>query len=213
METERMPTLEQLIQRVEHVQHGFAEIHTAADEVIRSSSTSENLLLAKQLFSSQVHQARMLATFIFGHLAGANQESFTFLYERVSRDPDWRVQEILAQAFDRYCKTVGYEPALPIITQWLGDDNLNVRRAVTEGLRIWTARPYFRENPETAIRLLSRLKDDSSDYVRKSVGNALRDISRKHATLVRAELQHWDTADKKVVQTYKLAAKFLEIPR
>ena len=55
-----------------------------------------------------------------------------------------------------------------------------MRRAVTEGLRIWTGRPYFHNHPEVAIQLLSQLRNDESEYVRKSVGNALRDISKKH---------------------------------
>jgi 3-methyladenine DNA glycosylase AlkC len=80
---------------------------------------------------------------------------------------------------------------------------------VTEGLRIWTKRDYFREHPEVAIRLLSQLKADDSEYVRKSVGNALRDISRKHKDLIREELQSWDISDKYILQTYKLAGKFL----
>jgi 3-methyladenine DNA glycosylase AlkC len=84
-----------------------------------------------------------------------------------------------------------------------------VRRAVTEGLRIWTTRNYFREHPQVAIQLLSQLHADESEYVRKSVGNALRDISRKHKGLIRAELENWDTPDKQVVQTDKLASKFL----
>src|SRR3990172_6087177 len=91
----------------------------------------------------------------------------------------------------------------------LADTKSNGRGAVTEGLRIWTGRPYFREHPEVAIRLLSRLKDDDSEYVRKSVGNALHDISRKHRELVRAELRRWDVSQKNVEQTYKLASKFL----
>ncbi len=110
----------------------------------------------------------------------------------MSRDSDWRVQEILAQAFDRYCADTGYEKALPPIREWLADSSPNVRRAVTEGLRIWTSRPYFRDHPKLAIQLLSQLRNDESEYVRKSVGNALRDISRKHKELVRAELQQWD---------------------
>jgi len=85
----------------------------------------------------------------------------------------------------------------------------NVRRAVTEGLRIWTSRPYFKEHPEQAVQLLSQLKDDPSEYVRKSTGNALRDISRKHPDLVRAELKKWDMDDTHTIQTYKLASKFI----
>jgi 3-methyladenine DNA glycosylase AlkC len=58
--------------------------------------------------------------------------------------------------------------------------------------------------------MLSRLRADRSEYVRKSVGNALRDISRKHTEFVRIELQLWDIAEKEVAQTYKLASKFLQ---
>jgi 3-methyladenine DNA glycosylase AlkC len=151
----------------------------------------------------------MLATFLYGDTAAQRPESLLFLKEVVSRDPDWRVQEILAQAFDRYCADTGYEAALPTIREWLSDVHSNVRRAVSEGLRIWTSRPYFKQHPDLAIQLLSQLKADDSDYVRKSAGNALRDISRKHADLVRAELEAWDLQDKRIAYTHKLAGKFL----
>ena len=120
------------------------------------------------------------------------------------------MQEILAQAFDRFCADTGYEQALPTIIDWLSDESPNVRRAVTEGLRIWTSRPYFKDHPGDAIALLSQHRADPSEYLRKSVGNALRDISKKHPDLVRAELARWDLADKRTKLTYKLAAKFLQ---
>jgi 3-methyladenine DNA glycosylase AlkC len=120
------------------------------------------------------------------------------------------VQEILAKAFDRYCADIGYEHALPVIKEWLADSSPNVRRAVTEGLRIWTGRPYFHDHPEVAIQLLSQLRNDESEYVRKSVGNAIRDISKRHKELVRIELQSWNLADKRVAQTHRLASKFLQ---
>lgn len=62
-----------------------------------------------------------------------------FLKKRVSRDDDWRVQEILAKAFDRFCSDTGYEKALPVLREWLADSNPDARRIVTEGLRIWTS--------------------------------------------------------------------------
>jgi len=201
--------IQSLIQRVQKTQHGFTDIQKAAEEVFADHSAAENLQLAKELFGSEAHQARMLATFLFGKLAAKSKESFTFLRKRVGQDKDWRVQEILAQAFDQYCKDIGYEKSLPIIKDWLADANPNIRRAVTEGLRIWTTREYFREQPDVAIQLLSQLKADQSEYVRKSVGNALRDISRKHKELIRAELQTWDISNERVQQTYKLAGKFL----
>ena len=202
--------IKSLIARVQKTQHGFTDILKTAQEVYSGHSSAETLSLAKELFASEIHRARCLATFLFGMLAAKSKESFGFLRKQVSRDKDWRVQEILAKAFDQYCKDTGYEKSLPAIKDWLADENPNVRRAVTEGLRIWTSRDYFREHPAVAIKLLSPLKADESEYVRKSTGNALRDISRRHKDLIRTELQKWDTSDKQVRQTYKLAHKFLE---
>ena len=205
-----MDTIEKLIHRIRKTQRGFLEIQKAADEVVAAHPAKEGFRIAKQLFASNIYQARSLATFIFGRLAARSKESLEFLKRRVSQDVDWRVQEILAKAFDRYCADVDYEQILPVIKEWLGDDSPNVRRAVTEGLRIWTGRPYFHDRPEIAVRLLSQLRSDESEYVRKSVGNALRDISKKYPQLVRIELQQWDTANKRVAQTHKLASKALQ---
>jgi 3-methyladenine DNA glycosylase AlkD len=205
-----MPSAQALIRRVEKTRNGFSDIQKAAEEVFAGQSAAETLKLAHELFASDVHQARMLATFLFGRLAATSKTSLTFLRQRVSRDADWRVQEILAQAFDRYCKDAGYERSLPVIKAWLANPHPNVRRAVSEGLRIWTTRDYFREHPQAAIRLLSALRADESEYVRKSAGNALRDISRQHPQLIAAELAKWDTRDERIRQTRKLAAGFLK---
>lgn len=56
---------------------------------------------------------------------------------------------------------------------------------------------------------MSKHKADSSEYVRKSVGNALRDISKKFPQLVLDELTSWDQDDPKVRYTYRLAVKHL----
>lgn len=205
-----MEMINRLIERVQATQHGFTDIKRAADELIALFSTEERLQIAHRLYESEVHQARMLSTFIMGQLAAGSNETLTFLRNTVSADQDWRVQEILAQAFDQYCADAGYEQAFPVIQDWLADPGPNVRRAVTEGLRIWTGRPYFRDHPAIAIKLLSQLRNDESEYVRKSVGNALRDISRKHKDLVKAELAQWDVSSKQVEQTRKLVSKFLQ---
>ena len=109
-----------------------------------------------------------------------------FMSDEVSKDENWRVQEILAKAFDEFCKKRGYEQALLTIDEWLKNGNANAKRAVSEGLRIWTSRPYFKDNPDEAIWRLASLKDDASEYLRKSVGNALKDISKKFPNLVKA---------------------------
>lgn len=207
--------LEALIQRVQQTQHGFTDILRASNELMAAKSPDECLHLAHALFASPAHQARMLATYLFGRLAATHEACLQFMKTDISQDPNWRVQEILAQAFDQYCQDIGYERAIPTIEDWLSNPHPNVRRAVTEGLRIWTSRPYFREHPDRAIAFLSPLRGDESEYVRKSVGNALRDISKQHPERIRAELQQWDLTQKRITQTYKLASRFLlekEIP-
>jgi 3-methyladenine DNA glycosylase AlkC len=199
-----------ILQHKQKIEHGGKEVRTLADELSRDSSIEESKKLAHTLFSHPEPAVKMVAVFLFGILAVQAEDAFAFLKEDVSKEPDWRVQEILAQAFDRYCADIAYERALPTIKAWLADERANVRRAVSEGLRIWTTRAYFKDHPHVAVQLLSALKDDESEYVRKSVGNALRDISRKHKALVAEELETWDISDKKVLFTHKLASKFLE---
>jgi HEAT repeat protein len=201
--------MDDLIARVEPIQHGFGPMKVEAEAIVAGRTTAESLEFAKTLLESPVHQARMVGTFILGMISAQTPEAFALMLETVSHDPDWRVQEILAMAFDAYCEQTGYETALPIIQQWLSHTNPNVRRAASEGLRIWTARPFFRDNSALAISLLSALRADPSAYVRKSAGNALRDISREHPDLVRRELAGWDLTDKHTAFTYRRAARLL----
>lgn len=165
--------------------------------------------LAFLAYHSEVYQVRMYGVFLFGYLS-TDKEILTFMREEVSKDDNWRVQEVLAKSFDEFCKSIGYEKTLTVIDEWLNHDNPNTRRAVTEGLRIWTSRPYFKENPKEAIRRIANLKEDKSEYVRKSVGNALRDISKKFPELIKDELNIWKLENKEINQVYMLANKFIK---
>ena len=165
--------------------------------------------LAFLAYHSVVYQVRMYGVFLFGYLS-TDKEILTFMREEVSKDDNWRVQEVLAKSFDEFCKSIGYEKTLTVIDEWLNHDNPNTRRAVTEGLRIWTSRPYFKENPREAIRRIANLKEDKSEYVRKSVGNALRDISKKFPELIKDELNTWKLENKEINQVYMLANKFIK---
>ena len=164
--------------------------------------------LAFLSYEAKVYQVRMYGVFLFGYLSN-DSEILTFMRDEVSKDDNWRVQEVLAKAFDEYCKSKGYENSISVIDEWLRSNNPNTRRAVTEGLRIWTSRPYFKENPNEAIERIANLKEDASEYVRKSVGNALRDISKKFPELIKIELDSWKLESKEIQQVYKLASKLI----
>ena len=191
------------------IENGFKEQEKRALTDYKAKGAERCKELAYIAYGSNVYQVRMYAVFLFGHLSDS-EEILAFMRDEVSKDENWRVQEVLAKAFDEFCKKVGYEQALFAIDEWLKNGNANAKRAVTEGLRIWTNRPYFKDNPDEAIRRLSSLKEDESEYLRKSVGNALKDISKKFPNLVKVELASWDLDSKEVLQTYKFASKFIK---
>ena len=175
----------------------------------KSHIVSECFDTALELYASEHFQIQDVAVFLFGYIAAERADALSFLKGTVSVNPSWKVQEVLAMAFDAFCKANGYEKSISVMREWMSSDNANTRRAVTEGLRIWTSRPYFKDYPEKAIELIASLNDDESEYVRKSIGNSLRDISKKFPNLVKAELQTWDLSSKRVLQVYRLAGKLV----
>ncbi|ERK02494.1 DNA alkylation repair protein [Segatella salivae] len=199
-----------ILNRILQIEHGFQHILDGTDEILSTYSKEQCFEFAIELFKHEAYQARMLATTVLGKLAIEDDDALHFLKEQVSTDENWRVQEMLAKAFDEVCKSRGYEASLPIIEEWLNDNNPNVIRAVTEGLRIWTSRSFFKENPSVAIALIAKHKSHESEYLRKSVGNVLRDISKKHTELIRQEVERWDLSNPRIMFTYKLAAKLLK---
>ncbi len=68
------------------------------------------------------------------------------------------------------------------MTEWSKDPNTNVRRFSSEGCRPrlpWAmALPEFKKDPAPIIPILKNLKDDESEFVRRSVANNLNDISK-----------------------------------
>lgn len=185
-------------------------VKNEAENYYKSHSLDDCFDMGIKLYQSDNFQIQEVGVFLLGYSAHHNASALSFLKNTVSRHESWKVQEILAMAFDNHCKIIGYEAALPLIEEWLNSDCANVRRAVSEGLRVWTSRPYFKDNPQTAVRLLSALKTDESDYVRKSAGNALRDISKKYPGLISEELNSWDLSSKKIRQVHKSAGRFLD---
>ena len=190
------------------IKSGFKEEEKRALADYKNNDRAYIKKLAFLSYESKAYQVRMYSVFLFGYLSDDN-DILIFMRDKVSKDDNWRVQEVLAKAFDEYCKNKGYQNSISVVDEWLSSDNPNTRRAVTEGLRIWTSRPYFKENPQEAIKRIAPLKEDASEYVRKSVGNALRDISRKFPELIKEELKTWNLETKEIKQVYTLASRFV----
>lgn len=199
--------MDALITKLTAVEHGFKPFELEAHKIVKDHTLSEAKAFAVDMLQSEWYQLRCCAVFILGFIAVKDSSVLPLLKQIARSDQSWQVQEIIAKAFDQYCKDNGYENSLHEIRAWLNDEHANVCRAVTEGLRIWTGRPYFKTHPQEAIQLISQHKANESEYLRKSVGNSLRDIRKKHADLVSIETKTWDLNDKNTAFTYDYVLK------
>ena len=159
--------IKSLEQEFSLIKSGFKEEEKRALADYKNNDRAYIKKLAFLSYESKVYQVRMYGVFLFGYLSN-DSEILTFMRDEVSKDDNWRVQEVLAKAFDEYCKSKGYENSISVIDEWLRSNNPNTRRAVTEGLRIWTSRPYFKENPQEAIKRIAALKEGNKTSIQTS---------------------------------------------
>lgn len=94
------------------------------------------------------------------------------------------------------------------LTEWTRDPSEHTRRLCSEGTRTrlpWGRRlDAFIARPAPVLALIEHLKDDESEYVRRSVANSLNDLSKDHAELVITTCARWweggDAARRKLVK-------------
>lgn len=88
-----------------------------------------------------------------------------------------------------------YKYTIGIMNEWARDSNFHLRRAASEGIRPrlpWASKlQCFISDPKPVLDILEVLRSDPSDYVRKSVGNNLNDISKDWPELVIETLERW----------------------
>lgn len=99
--------MDQYIERLEkefsQVSNGFKNEEQQAKTDFDTNDRSYVKELAYAAYRSEVYQVRMYGVFLFGHLS-EDVEILNFMRESVSKDENWRVQEVLAKAFDEFCK-------------------------------------------------------------------------------------------------------------
>jgi 3-methyladenine DNA glycosylase AlkC len=88
--------------------------------------------------------------------------------------------------------------------QWASHENHHLRRLASEGCRPrlpWAmALPAFKSDPSPILPILETLKQDESEYVRRSVANNLNDIAKDNPQVVLATLQQWNQTQSKNMQ-------------
>lgn len=106
------------------------------------------------------------------------------------------------------------QQAISWAMRWAKDPNEHIRRLASEGSRTrlpWGLRlQSFVENPKPLLPLLEVLKDDPSEYVRRSVANNINDIAKDHPELVATLAETWlKGASKERTQLVKHACRGL----
>jgi len=80
------------------------------------------------------------------------------------------------------------EKMIDEMVKWSTHENYHVRRLSSEGSRPrlpWAmAIPFLKKDPTSILPILENLKNDSSEYVRRSVANNLNDIAKDNPQIV-----------------------------
>lgn len=115
------------------------------------------------------------------------EASLDFIYELTQRmTGEFAIRPLL----ERYPHIVW-----PRLAEWCEDRSFHVRRLVSEALRPdhqWQEKlRSLAQDPTPIIRMLARLKDDPSGYVRLSVAATLSDLAGSHPELLLNTLRQW----------------------
>lgn len=99
------------------------------------------------------------------------------------------------------------------MTIWSRHHNHHVRRFASEGSRPrlpWAmAIPSLKKDPTPVLPLLENLKNDSSEYVRRSVANNINDIAKDHPHIVLDIAKKWKGNSKETDAIVKHGARTL----
>lgn len=106
-----------------------------------------------------------------------------------------------------------YPDTIETMLTWSTDENYHVRRLASEGCRPllpWAIKlVQFVEDPSPIIPILNNLRNDSEDYVYRSVANNLNDISKHHPALVLKLCKAWINESKTTKWVAKHALRTL----
>ena len=117
---------------------------------------------------------------------------------------EFAIREFLKHDFDK---------TLEVMKLWAKSPNHHHRRLASEGCRPrlpWAmALPELKKNPNPILPLLTILKSDTSEYVRRSVANNLNDIAKDNPQIVIEIANKWKGQSKETDAIIKHACRTL----
>ena len=167
----------------------------------RASRSAEDLIVVSQLVldtsvgGAENERFTMAGALLLSTALG-HDDARQLLIDGYAKIDNWRVQECVAKAMDEYASFEGWDSSLAWIQDCVNHPTPNVRRAAVEGPRVWTSRPPFKGpgGAGAALAVFEDRRNDDSTYVRKSVGNAMRDIGKKSPAELVDRFSVWSRA-------------------
>lgn len=192
--------------RVELEKRGFfavgmlEQVRMMAQVAFELSNTQNNgAALITALSKSTVEKIRALAAFATPLLYGEEvQRQLEWLRFTSALEGTWP-REASATVLHNLVIQHGIASILPLVQDWIRDNDPAVRRVVTEALRprgVMLAHiNELKDDPAPLKKILMPLLDDDSDYVQKSVANNLNDISKDNPEIVLEWTREWNTPE------------------
>ncbi|MBD3351912.1 MAG: hypothetical protein GF364_10545 [Candidatus Lokiarchaeota archaeon] len=157
----------------------------------------------KDNISKQIHCINLAIAFMGEYASLSKSNAIKSLKKAKSwaNHDDWKVREMSGRIL-RKCLKKFPKITLYAMKKWIQSDNENIRRIVTESARPLANIKWLRDpkKNDEVIEILDCLKSDSSSYVRKSVGNNLKDLSKYMPKKIIKLVKRWiDNAGIEVV--------------
>lgn len=189
----------ELKQRSEQITNAMIQClpndYEAAGKIIRKSLASENHIQEKEesLCSSGISGWGIMP---MTHYVGLRGLGHFDLSMELFREMTTR---FTSEFGIRYLIIAEPKRSLSLFKKWVKDPDEHVRRLVSEGTRPrlpWAMQlTDFITDPTPTLPLLTTLRDDESEYVRRSVANHLNDIAKDHPDLVANIAADWLEGD------------------
>ncbi len=173
-------------------------LQSAATRGTKLSSESF-LLFAQRTYSYALDRKenflRYLAVFLLAEAIKKDTSAFVACEQQIldwAGSDDWEMREI---ALEFIVNAIKYYPddVLPRVKEWASSENPNLRRLAAEGIRPRGSTKWLRDPAQNDIilHILDQLRFDSSEYVRKSVSNNLKDLTKYMPEKILPLLARW----------------------
>ncbi|MGY0035894.1 DNA alkylation repair protein [Pedobacter sp. NJ-S-72] len=138
---------------------------------------------------------RCWATYMIGKNPDLSIVQMLDAIQHFAADKHFGVREICWLAL-RQAISGNLAESLQILSEWVNNPDENIRRFASEATRprgVWCNHiEHLKDNPETALIILEKLKSDPSKYVQDSVGNWLNDASKTRPAFVINICANWE---------------------